>query len=327
MSEQGKRRVLAIDGGGIKGVLPAAFLASIEETTGKRIVDHFDLIAGTSTGGIIALGLGLGIPASEILKLYCDDGPAIFASRRRFRGPLSHLRRAKYDSTPLEAALRATFGDRRLGDSQTRLVIPAFQRSRQAVYVFKTSHHQRLQVDWRERAVDVALATAAAPLYFPSWALPSGISLLDGGIWANNPAGMAAVEAVGLLGWPGDRLFILSLGCTETHQRPIARNAGWWHLLRSGVDLLLSGQTQASHGTAKLLTGHTDEQPRVFRINPAAARGQFALDRVDGITDLRALGSDLAREHCPLLERVFLESPREAFVPFHPSSRGSAASD
>src|ERR1700747_136493 len=74
------KRILCIDGGGLKGALPAAFLAEIEEATGKRIVDHFDLIAGTSTGGIIAIGLGLGVPAAEILAFYRDCGPSIFGA-------------------------------------------------------------------------------------------------------------------------------------------------------------------------------------------------------------------------------------------------------
>jgi uncharacterized protein len=78
----GIRRILSIDGGGLKGALPIGFLARIEQVTGERIVNHFDLIAGTSTGGIIAIGLGLGIPAAEILDLYRRDGPQIFGAVR-----------------------------------------------------------------------------------------------------------------------------------------------------------------------------------------------------------------------------------------------------
>ena len=96
------RRILTIDGGGIKGVMPAAFLAAVEESTGHPITDYFDLIAGTSTGGIIALGLGLGMPAAEIVRFYEELGPSVFGGSRLWR----IVRRAgvsAYTSAPLQA--------------------------------------------------------------------------------------------------------------------------------------------------------------------------------------------------------------------------------
>src|SRR5579863_4492395 len=104
------RRILTIDGGGIKGVFPAAFLTTLEQRLGRPVADHFDLIAGTSTGGIIAIGLGLGLTAERMLDLYKHHGARIF-SRRRFPRLLS-LVRAKYDYEPLRAALGTAFGDR-----------------------------------------------------------------------------------------------------------------------------------------------------------------------------------------------------------------------
>ena len=173
----GMRRVLSIDGGGIKGALPASFLATIEESTGERINDHFDLIAGTSTGGIIALGLGLGFTASAIRDFYLDDGPKIFSTFGAFAS-LRQLRRAKYDPDPLRDALMRIFGDRLLGGSQTRLIIPAFDSTLGSVRVFKTSHHPRLEIDHRMKVIDVAMATAPQrrptsrpirPRPVPSW--------------------------------------------------------------------------------------------------------------------------------------------------------------
>lgn len=110
---------------------------------------------------------------------------------RRLFGP-------KYRATALEAALRRAFGDHALGDSQTRLLIPAFEPIRREVHVFKTAHHERFTTDWQVPAVDVALATAAAPTYFPSRTIEGGIGLLDGGLWANDPSGLGVVEAIGL---------------------------------------------------------------------------------------------------------------------------------
>jgi len=117
------RRILTIDGGGLKGALPAAFLAEIEEATGQRIVDHFDLIAGTSTGGIIAIGLGLGIPARAILDFYVNEGPAVFrqdqprlwAIEKVYRAA-RRLRRAKYAPDRLKSALVSILGDARIGE-------------------------------------------------------------------------------------------------------------------------------------------------------------------------------------------------------------------
>jgi hypothetical protein len=202
------KRILSIDGGGLKGALPAAFLAEIEEATGKRIVDHFDLIAGTSTGGIIAIGLGLGIPARTILDFYIKKGPAVFRQDRpqlwaveKLYRAARRIRRAKYAPDRLKSALSSILGEARIGDSRTRLLIPAYDSNRRAVHVIKTAHHPRFERDWQLSAVDAALATAAAPTYLPQHALENYIGLIDGGVWANNPCGLAAIEAVAVLKW------------------------------------------------------------------------------------------------------------------------------
>src|SRR5579862_7682308 len=112
------RRILTIDGGGIKGVFPAAFLATLEQQLGRPIGRYFDLIAGTSTGGIIAIGLGLGLSAGDILKLYVEQGPAIFGQdhgsvqnwfRQKLRG-MAHLVATKHSSEPLRRALEDVLG-------------------------------------------------------------------------------------------------------------------------------------------------------------------------------------------------------------------------
>lgn len=169
------RRLLCIDGGGIKGALPASFLATIEEATGERLADCFDLVAGTSTGGIIALGLGLGFNAAEIKAFYENDGPGIFATFGMFAS-VRHVTKAKYDPVPLREALEKILGERCLGESTTRLLIPAFDSTLGRIHIFKTSHHPRFELDYKARAVDVALATAAAPTYFPAHQIEAGSS-------------------------------------------------------------------------------------------------------------------------------------------------------
>ena len=330
-----RKRILAIDGGGIKGAMPAAFLATIEEATGKRIVDHFDLIAGTSTGGILALGLGLGLTAADLLAFYENRGPGIFAqepidgfafARRAWRlfGRKARTARQlvvpKYKPAALRAALEDAFGDRRLGESETRLVIPAFDRQRCSVHIFKTPHHVRLVTDWRQNAVDVALATAAAPTYLPGHRLDNGISLLDGGIWANNPTGVAVVEAISILGWDPRSLYVLSLGCTEAPDAP-AEQSGVTGLALRMADLFLLGQSRCAMGTAKLLMGAEDAEHRLFRLQHTARPGEFELDAVDQIPVLKGIGAAMAREALPKVSSNFLMAVREPFVPFGAAGR------
>lgn len=325
---QRKRRILALDGGGIKGILAAAFLETVEDATGKRIADHFDLIAGTSTGGIIALGLGLGMSAREIVAFYVNEGPRIFdqpnqldkfgriaqfiAKLRSVKHQGRQVILPKYEPDGLRAALECAFKSSRLGDSQVRLVIPAYHADQENVYVFKTRHHVRLQLDWKESAVDVALATAAAPTYFRAHSMPSGAPLIDGGVWANNPAGLAAVEARGVLGWRDDDLFILSLGCTEEIV-DIPTEAGYKDLFLKSTALFMQGQSRASVGTAMLLSGHSEAAPRFFRYQPKVATGKFALDRVNMVDRLRGLGQACARESLPMLQTNFLNEKAEPF--------------
>jgi Patatin-like phospholipase len=213
-------RILSLDGGGIRGVFPAAFLARLEEHLEHPIGRYFDLIAGTSTGGIIAIGLGLGLSAGDILKLYVEQGSAIFDQehgavknwvRAKVRG-MAHLFVTKHSSEPLRRALEGVLGRRRLGESRTRLVIPAWHPVLERVYIYKTAHHPRLETDYRQPAIDAAIATAAAPTFLKPHMTESAVELVDGGVWANNPIGVAAIEAIGMLGWPGDRLKILSIG-------------------------------------------------------------------------------------------------------------------
>ena len=111
-------QILSLDGGGLRGMFSAALLARLEEDLDLRVVDHFDLIAGTSTGGIIALGLGLGLSPREILQFYTDHGPRIFRDRSRLRG-LRHLLRAKYSAGPLRAALTDVLGQRTFGRARS----------------------------------------------------------------------------------------------------------------------------------------------------------------------------------------------------------------
>lgn len=304
-------RVLTIDGGGIKGVFAASLLAEFEKSLGTPVAEHFDLIAGTSTGGIIALGLGLGLSAQEILDFYETNGPAIFAGRRR--RALRPLFAAKYNPRPLHDALIEAFGDKLLGDSKTRLLIPSLNLETGEVHVFKTAHHARFVRDYKEKAVAVALATAAAPTYFPTHSLGTGEPLVDGGMWANNPMGTAAVEAIGLLGWPRGEVRLLGVGCTESPLDTVNRRSrglvNYW--AKRLVGIFMSGQSSSSIGTAQLLLGHDN----VHRISPHVGGGRYKLDGVTAISSLRGLGASEARKEFPKLQSMFFTGERRPFIP------------
>lgn len=311
------RRILSIDGGGIKGVFPSSFLAAIEDAIGRNVSDYFDLIVGTSTGGIIALGLGMGLSARDILKFYEDHGPSIFGGNRHVR-LLRSLFRAKYDPRSLKQALVKIFGDRRLGESSKRLVIPSLNIETGEVHVWKTAHHPRLERDYKCKVVEVALSTAAAPTFFPTYVADSGTPLIDGGMWANNPIAVATVEAIGILGWPADQIQILSLGCTTP---PLDVNWGRSHSLgkfgwaNKIADVFLAAQSFSAHGMALHLV---KDRQQITRISPLIAAKRFELDGAREIPSLKGLGNFEARKALPDIRERFFSAPvEEEFRPFY----------
>lgn len=309
------RRVLCIDGGGIKGVFPASFLSTIEQSLGTPVADYFDLIVGTSTGGIIALGLGLGLSGNDLLRFYEERGPAIFNGNGRVRW-IRQFFRAKYNPEPLRQALSEAFGSRRLGDSRKRLVIPSFNVETGEVHVWKTAHHPRLERDYAHSALEVALSTGAAPTYFPTYKAKSGTPLVDGGVWANNPVAIATVEAIGILGWQASELRILSLGCTtapfniDWGRKHSLGKLGWATKI---TDLFMTAQSVSATGmTQHLLPDHNN----LVRISPTVSKGRSELDSVSEIPSLRGIGDCEARKALPQLRPTFFTSPvEEDFIP------------
>lgn len=321
MRESG-RRILSIDGGGIMGTFPAAFLAAFEEDLGQPIGQYFDLIAGTSTGGILAIGLALGLPAKSLLELYEQRGPEIFGQSpstnwmdRLFRGPRS-LFAPKHDADVLRGVMAEVLGDRRLGEARTRLLIPAWEADRQRVYIFKTPHHPRLKSDYHRLALDAALGTAAAPAYFRHHRTEEGVGLVDGGIWANNPVALAVVEAITLLGWRAETLQVLSLGCVNEIYA-LAEASGTAGVVLDLVRLFMDGQSHGALGMAKLLTGHEYERTALHRVCPDVPKNLFRLDDTTKIERLKGLGASSAREHRPRLEPVFFGAPALPFQPLY----------
>lgn len=315
MEKRQIRRILTIDGGGIKGVFPASLLASVEDTIGDKISNYFDLIVGTSTGGIIALALGIGLPAQEILEFYETLGIEVFKGNKLINA-IKQIGLSKYRQKPLKVALESKFGNRKLGESKKRLVIPSVNLENGEVYIYKTSHHPRLQRDYKQTIVEVALATSAAPSYFPTQVNSSGTPLVDGGLFANNPMGLAVVEAIGMLNWDRSSLRILSLGCTKeplniTRGRKSSLGFGYWG--PKIVNVFMAAQSSVSLGTAQLLAGHDN----IIRIDPVMPINRFGIDTIQEIQSLKGLGDSEARKALPKLRETFFNGQKvEDFEPY-----------
>lgn len=319
------KRILTIDGGGIRGTFPASFLAAIEEDLDEPIGHYFDLIAGTSTGGIIAIALALGIPAKRILKLYEEHGPNIFSQdqkgiQRWLTKQYLNLKwfgwGPKYSTEPLKLALSDVFQNKKIGDARTRLMIPSWHSQSKKVYVYKTAHHERLTTDYKDSALDAALATAAAPTYFREHITANDVGLVDGGLWANNPAGFAVAEAIGVLKWKPEEISLLSISCLEDifDMKPAysARS-----IVHKTADFFMAGQSHGSMGLAHILTGDPHERKAIWRICQPAPDGAFSMDNTDKIRHLKDRGFVEAREQKPILKSHFFTKTADKFTPIY----------
>ena len=299
-------QVLALDGGGLRGIFTAATLAAWEEDFGTSIADHFDLIVGTSTGGIIALALGLGVSPAEVLSIYVDHGDRIFpsAGRGRLRSWL-RLLRPRYDAVELRAVLKDCFGDRILGDSRVRLAIPSYDLAADHVHLFRTPHHPDLRRDWRVPVVEVALATTAAPMFLPAHRMEAH-RLIDGGVWANNPTLVGVAECFDRLGGERGRIRVLSVGTTsELRERRAALDNGGLLAWRSdGLDVMLRGQCLAATNHAQLILG----RPNVVRVDVSTPEGLHKLDSVTA-PDLIGRAHAESRTRSPSLANFLQHSP------------------
>lgn len=190
--------ILSIDGGGILGLYSAELLTLIEKElfkNSKTFSDKFNLIAGTSTGGIIALALALGCSPAQISELYKFHGEEIF-HKSYFNCLFKNwIITNRYSSIPLQNTLSEFFGDKAVKDCKTNICIPAIDVSNCQPIIFKTNHNGNLTRDIDVKLADIALATSAAPTYFPLHRFGYYRGLADGGLWQNNPALFAVIEA------------------------------------------------------------------------------------------------------------------------------------
>jgi patatin-like phospholipase/acyl hydrolase len=302
-------RILSLDGGGIMGAFSASVLATFEKVTGRRIVEHFDLITGTSTGGIIAIGLAMGAGAQEICSFYEARGPQIFPAGGGMAGwtrLLRNLVRPKFTPEALREAIRQVVGDQALAKAKTRLVIPAYDTEMGRVYLFKTPHHPSYEYDRDLPAVDVALATSAAPTYFAAHHIAGRGTFIDGGVWANCPAMVGFVEAVDFLGQAPGQVRLLSISTTSYpfrigQKQQFGGLLGWSTKI---IETLMFGQAQAAIAEVRCLL----RQGLFHRIDYVTEPRLYHLDNPACVQQLLAIGRSTAElnEHMSIVRKEFL---------------------
>jgi uncharacterized protein len=296
-------RVLAIDGGGIRGLIPALVLTELERRSGRRIFEMFDLIAGTSTGGILACALCAPdpLPASEVVGLYEDEGPKIF-DRSLFQRIKSAegLLDEKYDDGALDRALERFLGQKLLSEARPDLLVPAYDTALPGPYFFKTSKARVTPNEDDFPLSVVARATSAAPTYFEP--LEAGErALLDGGVFAVNPAMSAFAEVLQEV--DAAEVVLLSLGTGQrTRKRSFDEIKDWgvakW--ARPILDVVFDGVSDAvDYQLAHVLGGE-----RYWRLQIELTLASDDLDDAseDNLARLRGHAEELIRDQSSVLD-------------------------
>ena len=277
-------RILSIDGGGIRGVFSAALLAGLERTylNGCSIARCFDLVVGTSTGGIVALGLGAGLKAEALQHLYVERGREVFPPcDEGLLGRVSEMWldarryfRYRYDRSALRAVLADTFGDLTLGESQNRLCVPSVEGRYGEAYIFKTPHHPDFKHDLTEQMAKVAMATSAAPTFFQPFRDKS-YTFIDGGLFANDPIMVGLVDALTCYSLARDNIRILSIGCgSDRFEIDRRKMNGGMLAWRRVIDAAIRVQSLNAQGQASLLIG----ADQIVRLEPPPLDVTIELD-------------------------------------------------
>lgn len=285
-SMSGITKVLSIDGGGVRGIIPALILEELE-SDGTPISRMFDVVAGTSTGGILALGLTLqakgGRPkylASDLVKMYKNEATTIFPDSPKYNpwnpvAPWSKLQdlisKPTYDGAGLRHVLKKYFGNARLSDCLAEVLVPAYETVTRTPHLF-TRELAIKNSDYDFNVREVATATSAAPTFFPPVKLELGdesktLTLVDGGVCANNPALLAYRHAVNL--FPENKILLVSIGTGKYKRSLHYGDIETWGPLRWAqpiIDVVFDGTDEVTHATAETIFEHVNCGGNVSRI-------------------------------------------------------------
>ncbi|MFC7322697.1 CBASS cGAMP-activated phospholipase [Halobacillus campisalis] len=291
-------RMLCIDGGGIRGVLPIAVLRELEKETGCMIGEKFDLIAGTSTGSIIGASIALDKSMEDILGYYETYGEKIFKRQAKVG-----LMKSVYSDEDLRMLLKEAFGELVLSDVKKPLLIPAVDLTHGKPYIHR-SHNIESEHDDRSIPLwDAVLSSCSAPVYFPPNNVNSRYLSVDGGLWANNPSLVCVTEAIHFFNKSLADIEILSLGTGKqkiqfTHHEKYWGLRHWMPLQLPSVkakpkllDLALNLSSESVSYHTQLLLGE-----KYLRINEEL-ENEISFDEVSCMDELVQLGKNLFHRH------------------------------
>lgn len=287
-------RILSIDGGGIRGIIPAMVLAEIERRTGRRISQLFDLIVGTSTGGILALALvkpGKNrrphYTAEDVIQLYEDQGQRIF-SRSLFHQivSLDGLVNKKYQSGPLEEVFEEFFGDALLSEAVSNVMLTSFDIQLRDAFFFR-SYRAKADKDYDFLMRHAARATSAAPTYFEPELVEKGskaFALIDGGVFANNPSMCALVDAMREFNHRLKEVFMVSLGTGSETKRPLefqnVKNWGVVNWAQPILTIVFNGVSDTVDFQTNSILNRAGTPEQYYRLQVELPKSLYRLDNV-----------------------------------------------
>jgi patatin-like phospholipase/acyl hydrolase len=294
-----KYRILSLDGGGLRGLITAKILQRLnQEIKIQGWIDNVDLFAGTSTGGILALGLAAGKTPQDICNLYIHEGPKIFDDSiwDNIRD-LGKIVGADYSNKHLKKTLHNTFSDKTLGDLKKKVTIPTFDLDNAAVDDSKRTWKPKIfhnfsgsDSDAKSLAADVALYTSSAPTYFPS-----ADGYIDGGVFANNPSLVALAQAISKANDPSERanindivLLSVGTGVSLSYIKGDSIDWGYAQWIKPLIDILMDGVAGISDYQTKQILGDRYHRFQVI----FAPDESIPLDAVHKIDRMVEIGSN-----------------------------------
>jgi patatin-like phospholipase/acyl hydrolase len=321
-----KFRILSIDGGGIRGMIPAKVLAELEvqlqaSHPGKKLHEHFDLICGTSTGAILAIGVALGIPAQDLVKFYKENAKVIFPRWYFMTRQAKALVSPIYSNKELRKLLKTIYSEANggtpplLNDLKTKVCIPSYNGNTGEINVLKTKHHADYTRDYKLPAHEAALSSASAPVYFPphsfnyenEFGSGTNINMIDGGIFANNPALIGLLEATEKLNMAFKDIELISLGTGRGKQvikrHWLPKNFWYWFLPKPRLlDITLDSQAQITEQYLLFINRILERDGNGFHYE--RIQYEFGDDIIElnaskarDMERLEAIGGELAKKH------------------------------
>ncbi len=325
MQEKSTFRILSIDGGGIRGIIPAKVLAELERELellypGKKLYEHFDLICGTSTGAILAIAIALGIPAKDLVRFYKENAKIIFPNwyLKFIPSKAKAIITSIYSNRQLAAKLKEIYSSANgnkpplLNDLKANVCIPSFNGGVGEINVLKTKHHKEYKRDYKLFAHDVALSSASAPVYFPPHTFSynnefgngHNENMIDGGIFANNPSLIGVFEATDKLKIDIADIHLLSLGTgkgkhiIKSSWKP--KHIFYWFLPPRLLDIILDSQSQITEQYLHFMQrifGNKDSSFKYLRIQHDMGADLIELNSTSkhSLNRLESIGDEVAK--------------------------------